>query len=377
MPVRWSFSGTGPGAIELSGDGAVTTEMNWSGSSSGIVPLLIYDAGAREIHWRLPSGQTGVLSTLHALGDNQLLVASTSDDAKLVEQLFPNREIVNVQLSDADLDTSPMAFSTLDALVLRPAALARTCSENRRILLNQGVELIVPAAEKPDDGLPWHRAGAAWVATPLPVFLPVINPDVYAPAAMGLSGQSETFRRNAVAMAAIDCLLIGLIALWRSRWMPLAAIGLSIAILAVTAAVVRGRSPISQRSGIVEVEGPDVFEDQWTFVAARRATNFELPVIDWLRPIFAGEEQAAALRLKLICGQQGQPVSLRGNLGRDDQLAVMTRRAASPIQFNPGVITSPLRLLLQESIYPGYAAIGQAGGNRDEELWPTIVVRPQ
>jgi len=381
MPVRWDAArwGAAPGTLELSAPGAITTQINWTGNPRGIVPWLAVDANAGNIRWRSPSREAREISGLRPLDDSDWLVGTTLPNDLDTSALFPNRRSIRVRLDPEDLKSPPMAWQTLDALILTPGDIARISISNSSELVAQGIELVVQGGDRPDSELPWTRSGQWWIASLGRNLPPAIDGDAYLPTDGWAAGRSEAFRRQIFLLGAIYILLIGGVGLWRSRWMPAAFIVVSMIAGAVFAFDNQRESPIFQRSGTVCVNDSGSFEDDWIFQISHRPAEFHIPVTYFIHPIFADKSQAESMNMRLECSEDGEPIFLHGQLIADAPLVLMRRRFTGKFRwsYTSAPITSPLRLLARESIYPGFGVADQAANWGNDDQWPMIFLKSQ
>jgi hypothetical protein len=383
MPVKWDAAGWGaaPGSLELSAPGAITTQINWTGNPRGIVPWIAVDASVANIHWRSPTGEARDISRLRPLEDSDWLVGTTLPDDFDTSSLFPNRRSIRVRLDPEDLKSPPMAWQTLDALILTPSEIAKISISNSSELIAQGVELVVQGGNRPDPQLPWKHSGQWWVASLGRNLPPTINSDAYRPTDGWSAGRSEPFRRRIFLLGAIYTLVIGGVALWRSHWMSAAFILVSIIAAGVFALDNQRASPIFQRTGTVCVDDSASFKDDWIFQVSHRPAKFQIPVTYFIHPIFADQSQAESSTLQLECNGDGEPKALTGQLSPDEPLALMKRRLTLDYHksFITYPVTSPLQLLVRESIYPQLSIADQAATADPirENEWPMIVLKRQ
>jgi hypothetical protein len=366
MPVRWENSQ----AIHLSASGAIATHLETVDQPRGVFPWIVFGPNVANVSDR-------TLPLLYPLEDSDCLVADAVSNDSDAGSLFPNRRMIGIHVNADDLTGPAMAWQTLDAILLMPAEFEKIPEPVRRQLVAEGVELAVLSDRQPDARLPWNRSGRWWIASAGIRLPPMVCADAYAPTSGWAAGRSQAFRRRILLFGAIYCLLVCGVGLWRSRWMPGGIVAASIVAAAAFAFDNHRQSPIFQRSGIVRLIGPAIMEDDWLYQVSHRPAQFTLPLENSVHPIFYDESQAESLNLSLDCDGRGQPTAIAGRLSADEPLALMRRRmAADSADRRPPTraVTSPLRLLATESIYPAFRLVGQLDGPTTDDSWPTAVL---
>jgi hypothetical protein len=315
---------------------------------------------------------------LHAIDDSEFLVGTSVSDPAMAS-LFPKRRIITVPLDADNLRGPAMAWETLDALVLSAPEMQRISARTRGQLFAEGVMLVARSGDRPDAELPWARHGEWWMATsglPLP---PMISDDAYSPVEGWTAERPESYRRRLFLFAVVYCLVFGGVCLWKSRWMPIAAA--SISLVAVGIFVMDGvrQSPTATRGGVVRLQDQTTMEDHWLFQISPRATTFREVVNGPIHPVFADDAQATSMGVELYCDASGEPTVIGGQLPADEPFALVSRRRVADVSDSPmtTTVTSPLRLLARDSIYPGFTVAGQSADSSADAAWPMVLlVRP-
>jgi hypothetical protein len=370
MPVQWDLASSDAGntSIELSADGAATSRLENVRATHGIFPWLGLDRNISNIR--------GATFDLHPLEDSDRLIATDSDDPSLPNELFPDRHVIAIRCT---IEGPAMAWESLDGVILTPGQLAKLSPEYRRQLLAAGVTLAI-TGDKPSDDFPWQKTGRLWILSsglsfPLPV-----NQDALTPTLGWVAGRSTAFRSRIVLDSLLFCFLLGGIALWKSRWMPVAVVLFCISYSTWIIRENQHQSPVSQAVGTVHVAAPFLAtNDVWLFQQSHRDASFSIEIAGMIEPIFPDSAQIPESNLTLICDSTGEPRVLSGQLKADIPLAILSREFQPP--ENQSVVTpvtSPLRTLVTDSIYPGRVILEQINGVEDTDSplrWPTIVLR--
>jgi hypothetical protein len=368
MPVRWDAPLAG-GSLALSATGAVTTRILSLAQPHGAFPWLAINSNITNV-------SNPHLPPLHPLADDDLLIINTLPNDQAPTEIFPHRSLTTIHLTATELVPNPMAWQTVDAIILDPQTFENFPSSLRNQFLAEGITLAVPGPTRPEINFSWQHQGNWWLASAGLNLPPIISPDVDAPTFGWTPGRSPEFRRRIFLFATIYCLLIAGIALWPSRWMLLAIIAVTIASSFFFALDNRRQSPIARQSGTILIDGPVQLQDSWLFQLSHRAADFRIPIAGSTQPIVSDPAQLNSLNLTLDCDPTGQPIALTGRLSPDKPLALMQRRIAQWATYHPSApsITSPLRLLVTNSIYPGFTAVDQLN-NSAPQVWPTLILR--
>jgi hypothetical protein len=367
MPVKWDVGDSGSN-IEISEPGAIASRARPGGNPWGVFPWIVVQGNSGEI------GPRG-LGLLKPVEESDLIVVNTITQDVDVTELFPRRRVILLQLDADDLAGPAMAWESVDAILLRSASLAKMPPELRDSLFAQGVELAVMGGAKPDGPLPWVRAGDWWTASAGLHLPPAICADAYTPTLGWKAGRSVEFRGRVVFLGIVYCLVILGVSLLRWRWTGMLIVVVSIAAAGVFAVANRGQSPIFSQSGIVRIGG-ETLEDDWLFQVSHRRSDFSLALSGGVHPVFYDESQIGSESLVLDCDQNGRAISISGTLSADDPLALMRRRVRGE-EANSSLVTpatSPLRLLVNDAIYPGFGVVRQVAEPANDGSWPTIVI---
>jgi hypothetical protein len=370
MPVRWDSPSAG-GSIELSAVGAITTRVNSTSQARGIIPFIVVDPNPRQVSDRS-------LAPLRALESTDVLLASTLDNDSAPASFFPNKHLVIVRINLDDLAGSATSWETLDGLLLTGEDLQKLAAQSRANLIMRGITLAVRT-----DYLPGYHAVRSrdhfWWKLPVGIEPPpMISADAYGPVEGWTPGRPPPFRREIVLFAAIYCLIVCGIALWRSRWSPAVIVAASI-LASIFFAVRYVRQPsISHQSGGVYVPGYPPLNDWWDYQISPRATDFAEPLYpdDCFHPILADLSQLTDLNLTIHCDGSGNPVALSGELRSNVPFATLHRtNITSADPTSPELpVTTPLRLLANTSFYPDTTIAGERANRAVPGIWPTLIL---
>jgi hypothetical protein len=375
MPVQWDMAH--PGAkIQLSADNAITSAVSTGDNSQGVFPWLVINSNAQNVNASLP---IALNESLHPLDESERLIASTDMDltGASVMDLFPGHKINLVQLDSANpIPGPPMAWETLDALILTPEEFSRIPIATRQSLLAAGVTLAVGSVNPPDKQLPWEKFGLfGWVTSGRTTIPSSINPDAFDPILGWPAGRTSAFRWRTVELAIIFSLLAGGVALWKSRPMPVAMAALCILAMGALAWDNQSQSPIARASGTIYANDDAIsVADQWLYQISHREAHFDVPVTGMVQPIASDQSELNARDMTLVCNDNGDPVSITGKLHADCNLALLIRQIAQSPKPQTSQIDSPLRKLIQESIYPQCTIVGQSPAHEGAD-WPCIMVQ--
>ncbi len=373
MPVQWDVSSSSP--IELSADGAIASSVSSGDNHHGVFPWLVLSPSIKSARW-----QTSQIS-LYPLDESDRLVATTLADDSVASSLFPSRQNLVIRLDPArPLPGPPMAWETLDALVLDPQSISHIPLATRQFLLAAGVTLAVVSAEAPDTQFPWVKTGQVWAVRSGLAIPPSINPQAFDPILGWPAGRSPAFRRRIVQLAIIFSLLAGGIALWKSPRMPLAMAAFCLVAIGALTLDNRTQSSIARATGTIYVDAKSVaVADQWIYQSSHRDAPFTLSVSGLIHPVAADLSELNPGDMTLTCNQSGEPVSIGGKLRADHPLALLIRQLSPAFEPQSTATDSPLRKLIQESIYPDCTLMGQSpaqGGAADQTThWPSLVAR--
>jgi hypothetical protein len=329
-------------------------------------------------------------SALRALSSDQALVASTSDAmdvTPLAGVVLPGRSIVAIRLDPARLlDGMPVAWESLDLLLLDAAAMQRIDDPHRSALLSAGTVLAAVGAAAPDANWPWQSvAGAANVW--------VLRHDCAGPinCNCGESGYAPTLDwapgwplrlRWEIGAAACGLAILAVLAATkvRPRWALPAVAALCVASTAGVAAWRNAMPRVSDAGGDVLVVNPAeqlAQRDAWLYQRGRRDGPCTVPWTSSTHPMLTDSAQAAAHALRLMVAPDGRlQFVYRATPGTT--LAFM-RRVTTPLAAR--VRTSAPRSLghspmaeLARAAYlaPGVRAVGESAG--PPQRWPSVVL---
>jgi hypothetical protein len=391
MPVAWGFSGSS-GPIKASLEGETSSVVASPQGNAGCFPWIIYHSIPNFSTVLRPAGPAGASGDfgqeLSPLTDSDRLLVVFGPWESSAKGLFPDRNVITVDLTKGydgrgnyqSLLGSPMCWETVDGIIFSARLLEMLPAENKRELLAEGVMLAVDSDVAPDTELPWRKMGKLWVVSSGIALPPAVDPEVYSPTLGWVTGKSSAAREQIVLLAIVFALVVGGISLWKSRWMPLAIVAFCVGFSIALARQYQAGSAISYAYGEVRLSQDSLsVDDVWMFLQSRRDVPFSIGVQGLVEPIFSRPGQWADADLKLICDSNGDPQRLEGKLKADEPLAILSRRVAG--QMNEAAlsqtISSPLRSLAAESIYPGRQIVGQLNSPDDgtsgaTTRWPTV-----
>jgi hypothetical protein len=373
MPVRWDSSSppTADTTIKLWAVGAVTSRVELSAAQHGVFPWLVIDRAA-------PASQ--IDTPLHPLQTSDCLIATALPDDSLSADLFPGRSMVTIHLDPAEpIEGPPMAWETLDALILPRRNYARLSPSFRTELFLLGVDLAVDGDRPPDTDFPWKKSGWLWIASAGLGLPPIISTDAYAPTWGWTAGRTPEFRGRNFLLGVIFCLLISGVTLWRSRWMP-AGIAMLCVLFALVVNWQNGRqSPIARAAGSIQLISSHNLNDTWLYLLSHRPADFNVPIRGEIHPVLADSSGLDAANFTLVCDDHGNPIEFRGRLCADSSLALLFRhQAAISLNTISEIVESPMRTLAMGSIYPGCSIVGESSASpaplAAETIWPTVIL---
>jgi hypothetical protein len=386
MPVRWNISR--PGEIDLSANDAMGVNLPTPATLMGTFPFLVVADAPQNLHWQTPDGSGNDFSTWHPLDDATLLIGITTDDPGVVDDLDNGRSSITIPLDISNITGPPMAWETLDALVLSPQHYSDLPPSMAKELLAAGVMLAVTGDSPPDTALPWIRRGRLWTITNDLAMPPIVNPDAFTPTLGWTDGRGSAFRTQIALLGAIFCLIAIGISLWKSRWAAAAIIALCAVASIFFWQYNDSQSPIAITGGPIFLGGPPIsLQDDWRFACSHDGVNPSIPISGIVQPIVEDESDWNKMDLHIECEGAGHPIALIATLQPDQPLALVDRQ---PADFPPSMtpVNSPLRLLVTQSIYPDFSVAGQTNANAPTEApdvhpglnsdqWPGIVLSRQ
>jgi hypothetical protein len=371
----------GGGAITLESAGAIPTLIAPQ-APPGVVPLLTLDDEPSTLHagsQQLP---------LHALAAEDALVASTGDATQLAAALLPGRTIVSIRLDPGVLLSGvPVAWESLDALLLDADSMRRIDDARRSALLSAGVMLAAVGRAAPDSAWPWRTASAApglWVlghtpAGPTPC---ICGSDGYLPTLGWNPTWPAPVRRTIAGAAVVLALLVVLAAAKvRQRWALPAVAALCIAATAGAAVYRRSLGPVYTAGGDILVA--DAAEqlaqrDAWLYQRSHASgQDCIVPFTGPTHPLLTDPAQASAATLRLHVTSDGH-LQFVYRTTAAGTLAFMRRDTtplASHLRETPPrtLADSPMaELARQVYLTPGVRVIGEAPG--PAQRWPSIVL---
>ena len=214
----------------------------------------------------------------------------------------------------------------------------------------------------------------------------VVEPDAYQPTYGWARGWPAAFRRRVMLGVALFGIVALALTLWRSRFMVVVLVGLSLA--AAGGGVTWGmrQSPVLAAGGAVVVsDGRMTQRDEWTYRTVLRPADVSVPVRGISHVVLHGRQQldsAGVSGVRLVCAADGGPDRFVGRLEADHALAVVSRSvrpgpAAGVLAGRPTVpVTSPL-VLLANQLYPG-RVVGEVNDGTSTEAdgqpWGAVLV---
>lgn len=387
MPVRYTASASAP-HLTIAGNGVTPAEIELSaGRAQGIAPILTWDTTLRELHGQVQGERARTSTALRALAPDQALVGFTSSDASAVRQLFPDRTIIPVRLSAADLVNSPpAAWEALDALVVDAAVAAQWKPETIHSLLASGVIVAVQTPVAPDAHWPWRQEGPFFILQHRPIG-PAIStayPVLFDPVQGWQADWPAAFRYRIFLYALLFAILLLGLVVMRPRLTPLWAVLLSIGTVLALGVWWHGRAAVLRREGDVAILSERLRQsDTWTYLASATSAAADWPWAGLVRPQFEQQTDRQITGLLLRCSSTGQPVSFAWRSVPGVKLAFLSRSLSprdahtEPVQPAQG---NPLASLARR-IYlrPGSQILGQLSADSHVptdtvQIWPTLVI---
>jgi hypothetical protein len=354
------------GGEHVSGRGAGRTSVMITDEKlDAVVPWLVMDSRAKRPRFFVEYSNDAVLGPeLRQLGDSERLVgfATAVDDGlarTLASDRSPGAKVIPVPLDPVQpIKGHALAWELLDAIVLDSASLARVDDAQISALLSCGVSVAVSADAKPPGSWPWTREGQCWVLrySPAGPVTAGYHPAAYAPVADWRSGWPWPFRRRVLGFAAVLCIVLLGLALWRP---PLVAVWMVAAVVAASALMGwwwRGQVPVQQAGGeVVITGGPIVQTDGWTYQTATRDAFSTLRWTEVSRPIFASRGGLDDVWTSLNCDTSGQPKAFAIWIPAGRRIAFLSRGVGTiaPAATPANPVNSPLASLLREGVYSG------------------------
>ena len=369
IPVHVTASLTSPGKHRLGlaaanvsaaadiSQGAGRDAINLAdGRVDAVVPWFVTDGRAK--HPRLFVEESFEFidgPELKLLGESERLVGWTTPDEPFARQLLHGPpKLIPIALDPAQpIKGNPAAWEMLDAVILDADSGARLDESQIAGLLAGGVTIAIRTDRPPFPGWPWKRQGEYAVLKYDPA-----GPDGTGSTAAGFhekaflpivdwqAGRPWEFRRRVLIIAAVCCILLLAIALWRPRMTWLWTLALTGAITFALGKWWATTATVQQAGGeiIVLNDGGLTQTDAWTYQTSSAPRPSTLQWSDITRPIFASRGGADDIWISLSCDSTGRPTQFDIRIPANRKLAFLSRTAGphSPkTQPNP-TITSPL-----------------------------------
>jgi hypothetical protein len=381
------------GSAHVGGRGAGRTSvMITDRRLDAVVPWLVMDSRAKRPRFFVEySGEAALGPELRQLGDTERLVGfATAVDEALGRKLsaVAGAKVISVRLDPAEpIRGHALAWELLDAIVLDAQSVARLEDAQVSALLSCGVTVAVRADAAPPGAWPWAREGDCWVLRHSPAG-PVTagyHPAAYAPVADWRSGWPWAFRRRVLGFAAVVCIVLLGLALWRP---PLVGVWIAVVIVVASVGLAlwwRGQIPIQQAGGEVVVTGGALVQtDGWTYQTSSRDVFATLRWTEVSRPIYPSRAGLDDVWISLNCDTLGRPREFAAWIPAGRRVAYLSRgvgTVAPTAKLDPA--DSPLGELIGKGMYSG-TVLGEIGtaprnnpayGNVVMEQWGAVVVR--
>jgi hypothetical protein len=289
------------------------------GRVDAIVPWLVMDARAgrprlfAEEPFEFVDGPE-----LRELAPVERLVGWTSPDEPFARELLPpGTKVIPVALDPArPIVGNAAAWEMLDAIILDAASAARLDQAQLAGLVACGVTVAARTDCPPFPTWPWRRRGAYSVLSHVAAGPALGHGDAatasvycapaYSPVASWQAGWTWAFRRRVLLIAAVCCVLILGLAIWRP---PLAALWVAILAGLMCAGIGKWSGlhlPIQQAAGEVVVIGDALTQtDGWSYQTAAADDVATLKWVDVTRPVFAGRGGRRSARRTRPSGWRG------------------------------------------------------------------------
>ena len=362
MPVRLDGA-TGPdGLVEVTANGAVTTQIRMSeGEIHGILPLLA--AGSID---DLRINGAKVDATLRPVPDGTRLVGNALLTTRPATS--PSAQSVIVALDPLDLiSAGPGAWEALDELAVEIATAERLGYDQLLALLGLGVDVVVPGEAQPDVALPWRREANGWALRYEPVGpRGSVFPSVMLPVAGWEPGLPDRTRRQTLLAGVVFAILATAVAMWRPRRVVLAAAVL-VTLSMVAIAALQARQPTQQAMNgtIVIQSGPFVQHDEWQYTVAAREQE--------LRPLLGRRIVESPAELLAQATPRGYRVPRGGRVAILSRRLWTARMAPAVGRVEADLTSSFAPLVRAGYLRPGVSVVGQV----TQASSPTIVLRAE
>jgi hypothetical protein len=369
--------------------GAGRTSINLrQGHIDAIVPWLVLDSRAKRPRLFLEKTEAFAQGPeLKPLGESERLVGWTTPDEPFARQLLHGApKIIPIALDPAEpIKGDAAAWEMFDAIILDATSATRLEQSQLASLLACGVTVAVRSDTPPFPAWPWKRIGNYSVLQCQPVG-PVtagFHPDAYLPVANWQAGWPWPFRRRVLLLAAVCCLLILGLTLWRPPLTPLWVILLVTLMLFGIGKWWNTQLAIQQAAGEIVVFNNDGLTqtDGWTYQTSVATRETTLRWTDVSRPMAADD-----IWVNLNCDTTGRPTEFLARLPANRKIAFMSRTIGPRGPRTPPTkpVTSPLATLVEaQYLQEGGQVTGQlpsappsapAYGYVDVQQWNAIVV---
>ncbi|MDB5319687.1 MAG: hypothetical protein JWN40_1318 [Phycisphaerales bacterium] len=369
--------------------GAGRTSINLrQGRIDAIVPWLVLDGRAKRPRLFIedrPEFVDG--SELKLLEDSERLVGWTTPDEAFARQLLPGSpKIIPVALDPSEpIKGHAAAWEMFDAIILDATSAMRLDQAQLASLLACGVTVAVRSDTPPFPAWPWKRMGeyAVLQYDPVGPATAGFHKDVYLPVDNWQAGWPWPFRRRVLLLAAVSCLLLLGLTLWRPPLTPLWAVLLVAIMLFGIGKWWNTQLAIQQAAGEIVVFNDDGLTqtDDWTYQTAVAARDTTLRWSDVSRPMVADD-----IWVSLNCDVTGRPTEFFTHLPANRKVAFLARTVGPRGPRTPPAkpVTSPLAALVDKQYLqgggqitgqlPGAPQSSPAVGYVDVEQWNAIVV---
>jgi len=372
-------------SITLEARGAVPTQVQPDAGLKVVVPWLAVADSIDAPQWIMAGGASHLLDQpMHALGDNERLVALAGENGEIAGSLFPGKMIIPIRLDLSEpLLEPPQAWEALDAIVLSAAAADRLRADQVDAFLSAGTLVAVHSASQPAGRWPWKQVADYWMLRfDLSGPTAAIEPAAYQQTGDWRSGWPQSFRRRVLAAATVFSIVAVGLTLWRSRWVVAAFLLLCAGTIGGGLAWYARQLPVVELTGGVLLSHDSLDQiDMWSWRWALRDSADSFPAVG-TRPVLESLRQLGSSKVRLVCDSAGRPREFRFELGANQSLAFLTRTVQGGLlrrDFQP-----PARWLkdFASALYeipPNQSIAGQinAMNPASGHVAPIIVVRPK
>jgi hypothetical protein len=355
------------GGKHVAGRGAGRTSvMITDRKLDAVVPWLVMDSRAKRPRFFVEySGDAAVGPELRQLSDSERLVGfATGVDDAVARKLAVKPGGAEVKVIPVSLDpVEPLkghaiAWELLDVVVLDASSLGRLDDSQISTLLALGVTVAVRGDVGSRGSWPWVPEGDLSVLRYAPAGLNAAGYHLaaYAPVADWHSGMPWAFRRRVLGFAAIVCVLLLGLALWRP---PLVAVWAVLAVAGASGGLAwwwRGQVPIRQAGGEVVITGGGLVQtDGWTYQTSARDVFATLRWTEVSRPIYASRSALDDVWVSLNCDTAGRPREFVAWIPAGRRLAFLSRDVGTvaPAATPRSPVNSPLVGLVSNGVYAG------------------------